>query len=280
MIDQLIRQLMGSRAAALPEPHGHGTVLAEARDVSLLLGERPVLSGVSVRARAGEVLALVGPNGAGKSTLLSVLAADLPAAGVWVHGRPAEEWSTRELAFRRAVLPQAATLSFPFPVDDVVRMGRAPWAGTPAEEEDAEAVAEAMAATEVTAFTGRSFAALSGGERARVALARVLAQRAPLLLLDEPTAALDLRHQELVLRVCRERAAAGDAVVVVVHDLALAAAYADRAAVLRGGRVAAEGEPEHVFTPELLSEVYEHPVEVLRHPGTGVPLIMPVRPPR
>jgi iron complex transport system ATP-binding protein len=113
-----------------------------------------------------------------------------------------------------------------------------------------------------------------------VALARVLAQRAALLLLDEPTAALDLRHQELVLGVCRKRAAAGDAVVVVVHDLALAAAYADRAAVLRGGRVAAAGEPEHVFTPELLSEVYEHPVEVLRHPGSGVPLIVPVRPPR
>jgi iron complex transport system ATP-binding protein len=280
VIDQMIRVLMGTRAAALPEPHERGDVLAEARNVSLLLGERPVLSGVSVSARAGEVLALVGPNGAGKSTLLSVLAADLPAAGTYLDGHPADHWSTRELAFRRAVLPQAATLSFPFTVADVVRMGRAPWAGTPAQEGDADAVALAMAATEVTGFAARSFAALSGGERARVALARVLAQRAPVLLLDEPTAALDLRHQELVLRVCRERAAAGEAVVVVVHDLALAAAYADRAAVLHRGRIAAEGAPELVFTAELLTEVYQHPVEVLRHPDTGVPLILPVRPPR
>ncbi|BBC96365.1 hypothetical protein SRO_5189 [Streptomyces rochei] len=133
------------------------------------------------------------------------------------------------------------------------------------------AVAEAMAATEVTGFAGRPFGALSGGERARVAPARVLAQRAPPLLLDEPTAALDLKHQEAVLRLCRERARAGDAVVVVLHDLALAAAYAHRAVVLRGGRVAAAGPPAGVFTEPLLSEVYEHPVEVFPHPrGTGV----------
>jgi iron complex transport system ATP-binding protein len=113
-----------------------------------------------------------------------------------------------------------------------------------------------------------------------VALARVLAQGAPLLLLDEPTAALDLRHQELVLRICRERAAAGDAVVVVVHDLGLAAAYADRAAVLYGGRIAGDGTPERTFTADLLSEVYQHPVEVVGHPHTGVPLIMPIRQPR
>ncbi|KOG72520.1 hemin ABC transporter ATP-binding protein, partial [Streptomyces varsoviensis] len=105
-------------------------------------------------------------------------------------------------------------------------------------------------------FAERPFSALSGGERARVALARVLAQRAPLLLLDEPTAALDLRHQELVLRVCRERAAAGDAVVVVLHDLGLAGAYADRVAVLHEGRIAADGPPERVFDAALLTRVY------------------------
>ncbi|MFJ3668229.1 heme ABC transporter ATP-binding protein [Streptomyces sp. NPDC090106] len=271
-------RLLRSRPAP-PAPARPGDVLAEAEGVRVRLGSREVLSGVSVAVRAGEVLALVGPNGAGKSTLLSVLAADLPASEgvVRVHGRPAAQWSAPELALRRAVLPQSAGLSFPFSVEDVVRMGRAPWAAVGPDEDDA-VVAEAMRRTEVAEFAPRSFSALSGGEKARVALARVLAQRAPLLLLDEPTAALDLRHQELVLRVCRERARAGDAVVVVLHDLGLAAAYADRVAVLREGRVAADGTPAGVFEDRLLSEVYDQPVEVFPHPlRDGELLITPRR---
>ncbi|MDX2936453.1 heme ABC transporter ATP-binding protein [Streptomyces ipomoeae] len=270
----------GAAVPAPPAPAAPGDVLAEARGLRVRLGAREVLRGVDVVARAGEVLALVGPNGAGKSTLLGALAADLPADGgvVRVHGRPVGEWSAAELALRRAVLPQSAALSFPFTVAEVVRMGRAPWARQPgAYEEDDTAVAEAMAVTEVTGFAARPFSALSGGERARVALARVLAQRAPLLMLDEPTAALDLRHQELVLRVCRERARAGDAVVVVLHDLGLAAAYADRVAILRDGLIAADGPPADVFEDGLLSEVYRQPVEVFPHPRTGVVLITPKR---
>ncbi|MFJ3964038.1 heme ABC transporter ATP-binding protein [Streptomyces sp. NPDC090036] len=261
---------------ARPAP---GEAVAEAVDLHVRLGHREVLAGIDLTARAGEVVALVGPNGAGKSTLLSALAADLPAAAgeIRIDGRPVGDWSAPDLALRRSVLPQSAALSFPFPVEDVVRMGRAPWAGTPLADADEEAVALAMAATEVTDFAARPFSALSGGERARVALARVLAQRAPLLLLDEPTAALDLRHQELVLRICRERAAAGDAVVVVLHDLGLAAAYADRAAVLHDGRIAVDGPPAEVFEDELLSRVYRQPVEVLPHPRTGAPLVVPVR---
>ncbi|MFJ8532770.1 heme ABC transporter ATP-binding protein [Streptomyces sp. NPDC093591] len=260
-----------------PAPSAPGDVLAGAESLHVRLGGREVLQGVDAIVRAGEVLALVGPNGAGKSTLLSALAADLPATQgvVRIHGRPASEWSAPELALRRAVLPQSANLSFPFTVEEVVRMGRAPHATSPAEDD--LAVADAMAATEVTAFALRPFSALSGGERARVALARVLAQRAPLLLLDEPTAALDLKHQELVLRLCRERARAGDAVVVVLHDLGLAAAYAHRVAVLRGGRVAADGAPAEVFSEQLLSEVYDQPVEVLSHPRTGGLLVTPLR---
>ncbi|MCQ4210280.1 heme ABC transporter ATP-binding protein [Streptomyces longispororuber] len=272
--------LRAPRSRTLPTPYAPGDTVAEARGLHLELSGRAVLSGVDLTVRAGEVLALVGPNGAGKSTLLAALSADLaPSAGeIRIAGRAASAWPAAELALRRALLPQSATLSFPFAVGDVVRMGRAPWAGTAHEERDDEAVAAALAATDTTAFTDRPFSALSGGERARVALARVLAQSAPLLLLDEPTAALDLRHQELVLRICRERAAAGDAVVVVLHDLGLAAAHADRAAVLHGGRVRAVGPPPEVFDAALLTDVYQHPVEVLPHPRTGAPLVVPVRP--
>ncbi|MCX4509414.1 heme ABC transporter ATP-binding protein [Streptomyces sp. NBC_01619] len=275
----MINVLLPRRGRDLPPRPSPGDLLAEARGLRVRLGQREVVAGVGLRACAGEVVALVGPNGAGKSTLLSALAGDVaPSAGeVRVGGRPAPDWSAPELALRRAVLPQAATLSLPFPVEDVVRMGRAPWAGTAREDEDDAAVGAAMAATETAEFAARPFSALSGGERARVALARVLAQRAPLLLLDEPTAALDLRHQELVLRICRERAAAGDAVVVVLHDLGLAAAYADRVAVLRGGHLAAEGRPAEVLRDELLSDVYRQPVEVLPHPRTGTPLVLPKR---
>ncbi|MER5550817.1 heme ABC transporter ATP-binding protein [Streptomyces sp. NPDC002793] len=273
------KALRTARARELPSAVPHGSPAAEVTGVSVRLGGRPVLDSVELTVRTGEVLALVGPNGAGKSTLLAALAADLPVDSGRIHidGRPATAWPAPELALRRAVLPQSAVLAFPFPVEDVVRMGRAPWTGTVREDEDDAAVAEAMAATEVTRFAARPFSALSGGERARVALARVLAQRAPLLLLDEPTAALDLRHQELVLRICRERAAAGDAVVVVLHDLGLAAAYADRAVVLHDGRVAAAGPPAEVFTEALLGEVYRQPVEVFPHPRTGVPLVVPLR---
>ncbi|MFS8201712.1 heme ABC transporter ATP-binding protein [Streptomyces sp. CWNU-52B] len=272
------RRWLRTRTAP-PGPVVPGDVLAEAEGLRVRLGGREVLAGVDVAARAGEVLALVGPNGAGKSTLLGALAADLPAAEgvVRVHGRPLSDWSAHELALRRAVLPQSASLSFPFPVEDVVRMGRAPWAGRPEEAEDDAAVASAMAATEVTEFAARPFSALSGGERARVALARVLAQRARLLLLDEPTAALDLRHQELVLRICRDRARAGDAVVVVLHDLGLAAAYAHRVVVLCAGQAVADGAPAEVFTDRLLSDVYRQPVEVFPHPRTGGVMVAPVR---
>ncbi|MET9855101.1 heme ABC transporter ATP-binding protein [Streptomyces sp. NPDC006450] len=264
---------------AVPARAAPGAPLAEVTDLRVRLGGREVLAGIGLTVRAGEVLALVGPNGAGKSTLLAALSADLPAASgeVRIDGRPVADWSAPELALRRAVLPQSAAPAFPFPVRDVVGMGRAPWAGTERADSDEEAVAAAMAAPEVTGFAARPFSALSGGERARVALARVLAQRAPLLLLDEPTAALDLRHQELVLRICRERAAAGDGVVVVLHDLGLAAAYADRVAVLHDGRIAADGPPAEVFEDGLLSRVYRQPVEVLPHPRTGAPLVVPVR---
>lgn len=246
--------------------------------VTVDLGGNRVVDRVDLHVAAGEVIALVGPNGAGKSTLLAALAGDITMSGrIEIGDQDVHAWKTVELARQRAVLPQKATLSFPFTVGEVVAMGRAPWAGRPESADDEDAVAEAMRLTETTRFAGRPFPALSGGEQARVALARVLAQRTPVLLLDEPTAALDLRHQELVLRAVRQRAANQTRVVVVLHDLGLAAAYADRAYVLAGGRVRAEGPPREVFTGALLSDVYQHEVEVFDHPRTGTPMVVPRR---
>jgi iron complex transport system ATP-binding protein len=178
---------------------------------------------------------------------------------------------------RRAVLPQQVAVSFPFQVVDVVRMGRAPWAATPAEELDDVVVLDALRAADVVHLASRRFPTLSGGERARVALARVLAQRAQLVLLDEPTAALDVHHQELVFEVARARVEEGDGVVVVVHDLGLAAAHADRVALIADGRLVEVGPPSTVMSPEMLSAVYHHDIEVLTHPGTGELLVIPRR---
>ncbi len=261
----------------IPRP---GDVTLRARQLSGLRDKNPVLEGVQLDVVAGEVLALVGPNGAGKSTLLAALAGDLRAHSgmVELDGRPLGDWSTSEMSRRRAVLPQQHRLGFGFTVAEVVQMGRAPWARTDRCRDDESAIAEAMKTCDIERFAQRSFATLSGGEQARVALARVLAQQTPTLLLDEPTAALDLHHQETVMQIATERANSGDGVVVVLHDLGLAAAYADKVAVLSGGRITAYGRPVDVLTAELLTDVYRHPVEVLKHPDTGQQLILPHRP--
>jgi iron complex transport system ATP-binding protein len=275
--DRLLAGLVAPGPTPVPRPAGE--VLLRASGLRVERGGRPVLQGFDLEVAAGEVVALVGPNGAGKSTALAALSGDLPlAAGrVEVEGRDLGDWPAVALAQRRAVLPQQVALSFPFPVEDVVAMGRSPWLGTEAELDDDQAVAAGLRAADAEHLVGRPFAALSGGERARVALARVLAQSTQLLLLDEPTASLDLHHQERVLRAVRTRARDGAAAVVVLHDLGLAAAHADRIAVLDEGSTAACGRPEVVLTDELLSRVYRHPIEVLPHPRTAAPLVLPQR---
>ncbi|MTV25223.1 heme ABC transporter ATP-binding protein [Nitriliruptoraceae bacterium ZYF776] len=266
-------------ASRLPGRRAPGEVAVQVRDVVVELGGATILDGVDLDVHAGEVVVLAGPNGAGKSTLLGAVCGDVATTRgeVVVDGRPLTDWSGVELAQRRAMLLQHPTLTFPFTVTDVVRMGRAPWRATEAELEDEAAVHAAMREADVLAFADRQFTSLSGGERARAALARVLAQRTGVLLLDEPTAALDIHHQELVLELARARARAGDAVVVVLHDLGLAAAHADRIVLLDGGRVAAVGAPAEVLTAGGLSTVYRHDIEVIAHPRTGVPMITPRR---
>ncbi|MGI6877751.1 heme ABC transporter ATP-binding protein [Microbacterium sp. gxy059] len=242
-------------------------------------GRATILDDIDLEVRGGEVLALVGPNGAGKSTLLGLLAGDVaPTSGdVALDGRPLPLWHPRELARRRAVLLQANQVAFSFTAQQVVEMGRAPWIGTERADDDPRAIDDAIAATDVAHLAGRMFPTLSGGEKARVSLARVLAQETQIVLLDEPTAALDLRHQEQVLRIARRLAAEGRAVVVVLHDLSLAAAYTDEIAVLAGGRLVARAAPAEVLTAERIEEVYGTPVRVIPDPGTGAPIVLPRR---
>ena len=251
--------------------------MIRAEQVSVELGGRRVVDAVDLAVPAGELLALVGPNGAGKSTLLSVLAGERrPDAGsVLLDERPIERIEPLELARLRAVLTQDNAVSFPFRVAEVVEMGRSPWMRTPARELDDQAIEAALERADVEHLVGRRFTELSGGERARVSLARVLAQETAVVLLDEPTAALDLRHQEDVLRIARSLALEGRTVIVVLHDLSLAGAYADRIALLERGRLRALGAPVDVLTEELVSEVYGLEVEVLVRDGR--PLVIPRR---
>lgn len=270
---------MNARHTALPTVATHGAVVCSARSVVIERGRKKLLDDVSLELRAGEVLSLLGPNGAGKSTLLSLLSGDLePDSGsVEFGGKPLKDWSLVDLSRRRSVLLQENQLLFPFTVHQVVEMGRAPWRRTPLEDDDNEAIGEAITATDIGHLGNRRVPSLSGGERARTAFARVIAGRTGVLMLDEPTAALDLGHQEAVLTLARERAAAGDAVLIVLHDLNLAEAYSDRIALLRDGKIVANGAPDDVLKADVLTDVYRTPVEVIRHPETGHRIVLPQR---
>jgi len=248
-----------------------------ARGVGVVIDGATILHDVSLEIAAGEVLALVGPNGAGKSTLLSVLGGDVrPTSGsVELQGRDIRSYRHLELARLRSVLTQENQVSFPFTVAEVVEMGRSPWARTPQRADDESAITEALRATDVTHLAARHYTSLSGGEKARVSLARVLAQRAGIVFLDEPTAALDLRHQEDVMATAVDLAAAGAAVVVVVHDLSLAGAYADRVALIAAGRLRSFGTPHEVITADVISEVYGLAVDVAQ--ANDRPVVLPVR---
>jgi iron complex transport system ATP-binding protein len=266
--------------------------MLSADEIRVRYGAAEVLKGPSLAVAPGEVVAVLGPNGAGKSTLLAVLAGTLrPQRGAAaLEGRALAEWSPRALALRRAVLPQQSELAFGFSVLEVVLLGRSPHAGTSTRDADL-AVAEAcLAEAEVAHLAGRVYTTLSGGERQRVQLARVLAQigfpdvgfpdaaggAGRYLLLDEPTASLDLAHQHATLRTARRAAARGIGVLAILHDLNLAALYADRLVVLSRGTLAAAGAPEAVLTEALVREVFDLAVQITRHPTRGCPQIVAV----
>ena len=241
------------------------SVVYQLEGLGVRLGDAKIVEGVSLEFGAAEMTAIVGPNGAGKSTLMSVL------SGFRRHydgrcrfrGREISEWKKPELARRMAFVPQMVRLEFPFTGEQVVFMGRTPYCnGLFESPADRDAVRRAMELTDASPFAQRPFQALSGGERQRIVLAGALAQEPAVLLLDEPTTFLDLKHQIQTYSLLQRLAREGMAVVAVTHDLNLASSYADRIVVLSRGRVAADGPPEEVIRTGLLREVFEVDVEI------------------
>ncbi len=257
------------------------TQLLALQDVGVRLGGRTILDGVSLEVRAGEVLGLVGRNGAGKTSVVRV------ASRVWtsergrvtVAGRAIASWRRRELARTVAVVPQQTAVPFPFRVADVVLMGRTPHLGAFEFESraDVERARSALERLGILELAERSVLELSGGERQLVLVARALGQDPQVLLLDEPTAFLDLEHRLQVLALVRELATAGRGALLVSHDLALAARFCDRMVVLAGGRVLAEGPPDRVLAPDVLRAGFGIEAELLAA-SDGTPVVVPRRP--
>jgi len=231
-----------------------------AQQLEVALSGRPILNGVSLSLPSRQLVALVGPNGAGKTTLLRALAGLVPSTGsIEIDGDRLSSLSLRERARRFGYLPQGHHVHWPLPAKDVVALGRYPHGATdPARlsQRDEQAVLSAMQATNVVGFAERPVTELSGGERSRVALARVLAVEAPVVLADEPIASLDPRYQIDVMINLRSAADRGVLVVVVTHDLGLAARFSDTVLVLSDGRLVAQGKPEQALSEQIMADVF------------------------
>ncbi len=249
--------------------------------LSVRIGRKALLDGVSIAVEPGESVALVGPNGAGKSTLLRVLAGDIAASAgsVALRGRNPRSYPSRELALHRAVLSQSIAVIFPFSVAEIVRMGAGERRGAAVEA----LVDGALAEVDLGGFRDRVIGTLSGGEQQRAHFARVLVQlacgeaaRGPgLLLLDEPTSNLDLRHQLDMVAATRRCLERGVTVVAILHDLNLAALLAQRIVVLGGGRIAADGPPRETITETVLRQVFGVASAVGRVPEGSAPFVLP-----
>jgi iron complex transport system ATP-binding protein len=264
-------------------------VSLDARDLACTVDGRRLLAGVSLELRPGQVHAVLGRNGAGKSTLLRLLAGELrPQSGsIELNGRPLQAWTPRQRARQRAVLPQSESLRFGFTVEQVVALGRY---ACPRHRPEAERqiVLDALRAAGVEALALRRYPSLSGGERARVQFARVLAQvweplppeepetggQPRYLLLDEPTASLDLAHQHGCLAQARRFAAGGAGVLAVLHDPNLALRYADQVSVLQSGELIGQGPAREVLTAQLLEHTYGLGIELLHTAGEALPVVV------
>lgn len=250
--------------------------MLQVKSIHYRVGDAELLHDISFELHAGHILAIVGPNGAGKTTLLKLLIGDLPrsAGTITFAGRDVDEWSLAQRALRVAVLPQLSLLNFPYTVDEVVALGRTPHSTGLVIDHDV--VRQAMAAMDITPLSGRLYTELSGGEKQRTQLARVMAQiwRAEdagerLLVLDEPTSSLDLGHKQQLMQAVQGFAARGAAVIMVEHDLTVAANYAQSMLALQDGRCVAFGAVADVFDQALVQQLFDAEVRVLSDPTTG-----------
>lgn len=242
---------------------------------------RPALEEITVAVPAGRLTAVLGPNGSGKSTLLRALMGAIPleSGRASIDGRDVAAWDRRMLACTVGVVPQTESTSFPLTVREMVGLGRYPHLGPVRSEGpvDHEAVRRALERCAIAELAERRITTLSGGELQRTRIARALAQEPRALVLDEPTASLDLRHEMAILGSLREWADGGTTVLLITHDLDLAARFADRMVLLDGGRLAAEGAPEEVLREDVLERVFGWPVRVDRDPIVGALRVIPLR---
>lgn len=249
------------------------------QNASVTIGSKTLLDDVSLTVKPGEVVTVLGPNGAGKSTLMKVISGERkPSVGkVILNGR--DNWPLERQALMLGVLPQSSSLNFPFTVEEVVILGRIPCSSD--REENLRVVHSALTEVDALHLKDRQYTTLSGGERQRVHMARVLSQiwdESPdgnrYLLLDEPTSALDPAHQQLTLQMARRQADQGIGVLVILHDLNLAARFSDRLIMLQQGGLAAEGTPREVLTAETVESVFNVEVTISDHPRFDCPLVI------
>ncbi len=249
------------------------------QNATVQIGEKILLDDVSISVAPGEVVTVLGPNGAGKSTLMKVISGELKPTSGKVIMNNKSDWDLQQQALMLGVLPQSSSLSFPFTTEEVVILGRIPCSSD--RTENLAVVEAALSEVDGLHLKDRQYTTLSGGERQRVHMARVLAQiwdepefGKRYLLLDEPTSALDPAHQQLTLKMARKQAEKGVGVLVILHDLNLAARYSDRLVILKEGGIAAQGTPYEVLTAETIKSVFNVDVTISEHPAHACPLVI------
>lgn len=259
--------------------------MIEAKNITLeVAGKKKILNDVSISINPGVLTAVIGKNGAGKSSLLKAICGEnnYTHGTVVVNGKSSAEYDVEELAKSRAVVSQKSSLDFAFKVREVVELGRAPHSGFFYSKEDAEIVTICLEKVGILTFADRSYTTLSGGEQQRVHVARALAQiwdsvennQQCYLFLDEPLASLDVANQHEIMHLLKQLCSKNVAVFIVIHDLNLAAQYADHVYILKNGKTFTEGSPVEVFTEDTIYQAFDYPVQVVPHPKTNCPLIV------